>query len=85
MKILSGKVIGKKMQKTATVEVERVVVHPLYKKRFKKVRKYQVQDDLDCKVGQKVQFCASKRFSKTKKWNIIKIIEEKKERKEGKK
>ena len=36
MKIFTGVVISKKMDKTATVAVERVVVHPLYKKRFKR-------------------------------------------------
>lgn len=71
MKIFIGKVIGTKTAKTAVVSVERVVVHPLYKKRFKRDRKYQVHDELGVKVNDVVRFTASKPYSKTKKWKIL--------------
>ena len=71
MKIFTGVVISKKMDKTATVAVERVVVHPLYKKRFKRSKKYHVQDDFGVEVGQRVQFVACKPISKSKRWKII--------------
>lgn len=71
MKIFTGKVIGTKTAKTATVAVERVTIHPLYKKRFKRVRKYQVHDETGVKVGENVKFIASKPYSKSKKWKII--------------
>ena len=71
MKIFTGRVISKKMEKTATVAVERVVIHPVYKKRVKKVKKYQVHDEFGTEVGQTIKFSASKPFSKTKKWKII--------------
>lgn len=74
MKIFTGKVIAKKMARTATVEVERIVPHPVYQKRMKRVRKYQVNDDFDAEVGQVVNFVASKPYSKTKKWNIINVV-----------
>src|SRR3990172_8302277 len=47
MKIFTGKVISKKMAKTATVEVERIVAHKLYKKRYKRTKKYHVHDKLE--------------------------------------
>ena len=71
MKIFTGKVISKKMEKTATVVVERVFVHPVYKKRVRRVKKYHVHDIFDTKVGQKVSFVGCKPYSKTKKWKII--------------
>jgi len=72
MKILIGKVISTKMPKTATVAVERVVVHPLYRKRFKKIRKYHVHDENSvAKVGDRVKFVASRPYSKLKKWVLI--------------
>ena len=74
MKIFVGKVIGTKMAKTAVVSVERVVIHPLYKKRFKRDRKYQVHDELGTKINDVVQFTASKPYSKTKKWKILKVV-----------
>mgnify|MGYP001610617375 CR=1 FL=1 len=71
MKVFTGKVIANKMSKTATVEVERTVVHPLYQKRYKKTRKYQVHDEAGVKVGDAVKFAACKPVSKLKKWRII--------------
>ena len=72
MKIFTGKVVSKKMEKTATVAVERIVVHRLYRKRFKRVRKYHVHDETGSEVGQVVKFIACKPFSKLKRWKIIK-------------
>ena len=76
MKILIGKVVSTKMDKTATVAVERVVVHPLYKKRYKRVKKYHVHDELGAKVNDVVKFVASKPYSKSKKWKLLDIVED---------
>ena len=74
MKVFQGKVISTKMPKTATVAVERVVVHPLYKKRFKKVKKYHVHDELGAKEGEVVKFVASRPYSKLKRWKILEVV-----------
>lgn len=74
MKIFTGKVISKKMTKTATVEVERIVAHKIYKKRYKRTKKYQVHDELGAKVGEIVKFTPTKPFSKTKKWGLVEIV-----------
>ena len=78
MKIFSGVVVSKNMEKTATVEVVRVVVYPVYKKRIKRTKKYHVHDEMGTEVGEKVHFVASKPYSKTKKWKIIEIVGDKK-------
>lgn len=78
MKIFTGKVIGKKQAKTATVSVERVKIHPLYKKRFTRSTKYQVQDEVGVKVGDRVKFADSRPYSKSKKWKIVEVVNEKK-------
>lgn len=78
MKIFTGKIIATKNAKTATVAVERVVVHPLYKKRFRRDTKYQVHDEIGVKFGDMVKFTASRPYSKTKKWKIIKVVGAKK-------
>lgn len=70
MKIFSGMVISVKNAKTAVVAVTRLVSHPVYKKRVKKTKKFQVHDEVGVSVGQKVEFIACKPFSKTKKWKI---------------
>ncbi|KKU09332.1 MAG: 30S ribosomal protein S17 [Candidatus Woesebacteria bacterium GW2011_GWB1_45_5] len=77
MKIFTGKVIGTKTAKTATVAVERVVIHPLYKKRFKRDRKYQVHDETGVAVGDTVKFVATRPYSKMKKWKITEVVKEK--------
>jgi len=74
MKILIGKVISKKMDKTATVAVERIMIHPLYLKRYKSSKKYHVQDELGTEVGQRVKFIATKPYSRLKRWKIVEII-----------
>ena len=66
------------MAKTATVVVERILVHPIYKKRFKRVRKFQVHDELGVKIGDKVSFVTTRPISKLKKWKIIEVLGEKK-------
>ena len=85
MKIFRGKVISKKMDKTATVAVERIVVHPLYKKRFRRTKKFHVHDDRGVKVGDEVKFVASKPYSKLKKWKITEVLIGQKEKPEKKK
>lgn len=78
MKIFKGKVVSTKMAKTATVVVERILVHPIYKKRFKRERKYQVHDELGVKVGDRVSFVTTRPISKLKKWKILEVITDKK-------
>ncbi len=74
MKIFTGTVLNTNTAKTAVVSVQRIVVHPLYKKRFKRDRKYQVHDELGVASGQIVKFTASKPYSKTKKWKILEVV-----------
>ena len=78
MKIFKGKVVSTKMAKTATVLVERILIHPIYKKRFKRVRKYQVHDELGVKIGDKVSFVTTRPISKLKKWKIIEVLNDNK-------
>ena len=74
MKIFIGQVVSKKMEKTATVVIERVVIHPIYQKRFKRTKKYHVHDELGTDIGDTVKFSASKPYSKLKRWKIVEII-----------
>lgn len=78
MIILKGKVISKRMEKTATVVVERVVVHPIYKKRYRRSKKYHVHDTFGVEVGQTVKFTSSKPYSKSKRWKILEVVDVKK-------
>lgn len=74
MKPLVGVVTSTKMAKTATVEVRRVKIHPIYKKRVRTRKKYHAHDLLGVKTGDKVKIKETKPVSKTKKWQIIEKI-----------
>lgn len=83
MKIFTGKVIGLKQAKTATVAVERIKIHPIYKKRFKRSTKYQVHDEVGVKIGDLVKFADSRPYSKSKKWKMLQVVGDKKKVKKG--
>ena len=83
MKVLIGRVISIKLAKTATVEVERLVAHPIYKKRMKKTRNFHIHDEESkAKLGDIVKFAAGRPISKLKRWKLVAVIVEKKKRKE---
>lgn len=71
MKIFQGIVTSTKMAKTLTVEVERFLAHPVYKKRYKRSKKYQVHSDQEHKLGDVVRFVETAPISKTKKWIVL--------------
>lgn len=68
MKIYQGKITGLKMAKTISVDVERFLAHPLYKKRFKRSKRYQVHSEIEHKIGDVVRFIECPPISKTKRW-----------------
>jgi small subunit ribosomal protein S17 len=69
-----GRVVSRKSNKTAVVLVERTVMHPRYKKRFKMSRKFPVHDERnESQVGQWVKFRECRPLSKTKRWRLVKI------------
>ncbi len=68
MKIFKGKIVSMKMAKTITVEVERIIAHPLYKKRFKRTKKYQVHSEKSHNIGDFVSFIECPPISKSKRW-----------------
>ncbi len=70
-----GVVIGANMKKTVTVQVERQVRHPLYKKIVKKKKKFLVHDEYEkCKLGDVVRILETRPISKRKRWRIQEIV-----------
>lgn len=81
MKVFTGKVVAKLADNTAKVAVDRVVSHPVYKKRYKKMRHFLVHDELNSSIGQTVKFAASKPYSKLVKWKMLEIVADKSSKK----
>ncbi|PIY66411.1 30S ribosomal protein S17 [Candidatus Shapirobacteria bacterium CG_4_10_14_0_8_um_filter_39_15] len=75
MRTNTGIVVFAKMNKTAAVEIKIMTIHPLYKKRIWKKRKYLVHNDLGAKVGDKVTFVECKPISKRVHWTIVEKLE----------
>ena len=71
-RILSGKVVSDKADKTITVLVERRIRHPIYKKFVTKSKKIKAHDvDNKFKIGDKVEIKEAMPFSKTKKFEVV--------------
>jgi small subunit ribosomal protein S17 len=69
---LAGVVVSNKMDKTIVVRVDRVAVHPKYKKRYTVSQKYKVHDEKNqYQEGDKVIFSECRPISKDKKWRVI--------------
>ncbi len=69
-----GRVVSKKLKNTATVLVERVAMHPLYKKTYVQSKKYLVDDLVDVKMGDIVDIVKCRPISKLKSWKITKVL-----------
>jgi small subunit ribosomal protein S17 len=75
-KVLRGRVVSDKMQKSAVVTIERLVKHPLYGKRIKRTSRYTAHDENnDCKEGDLVEIMETRPLSKTKRWRVLRVIE----------
>ncbi len=73
---LRGVVTSNKMEKSATVTIERRVKHPLYGKIIKRSTKLSVHDEAnECGVGDTVLIEQCAPVSKTKSWKLVKVVE----------
>ena len=74
---LIGKVVSNANDKTITVLVETYRNHPLYKKRVKYSKKYAAHDEKNiAKVGDTVRIAQTRPLSKTKRYELVEVIQE---------
>ncbi|MDD3775058.1 MAG: 30S ribosomal protein S17 [Sulfurovaceae bacterium] len=72
---ITGTVIKKAGDKTATVLVERKVLHPRYHKTVKRFKKYLVHDEANTvNVGDTVSAIECRPLSKTKSFRLLTIV-----------
>ena len=70
-KTRSGLVVSDKMDKTIVVQIDRMVMHPIYKKYVKQRVKYKVHDETnEARVGDTVQIEECRPLSKQKRWRM---------------
>ena len=71
-KILNGKVIKSKNDKTVVVLVKRKYVHPFFSKVITTSKRYHAHDEKNkFKVGENIKIIESRPFSKRKKWEVL--------------
>jgi len=71
-RVLVGKVVSSRMDKTVTVEVSRLVKHARYHKFVSRTKNYKAHDeDNACKEGDTVVIRESRPLSKTKRWTVV--------------
>lgn len=69
-----GRVVSIKTNNTATVLISWMARHPLYKKTFKRSRKYLVEAGEGIKEGDVVEIIKVRPISKNKHWKITKVV-----------
>jgi small subunit ribosomal protein S17 len=75
-RVLTGRVTSDKMAKTRVVEITRLVRHPKYNKFFRDRTVCYVHDESNqSSEGDLVQIEESRPMSKTKRWNLINVVE----------
>jgi small subunit ribosomal protein S17 len=73
---ITGRVVSNKMNKSATVLVERKVPHPLYGKYIRRSTKLHIHDkNNECQEGDLVTIQECRPMSKTKFWTLVKVVE----------
>ncbi|HFD11246.1 MAG TPA: 30S ribosomal protein S17 [Crenotrichaceae bacterium] len=74
-RILTGRVVSSKMDKTITVLVERLVKHPKYGKYIKRSSKLFAHDENNlCNEGDLVTIAPSRPISKNKTWALVEVV-----------
>jgi small subunit ribosomal protein S17 len=75
-RMVTGRVISDKMDKSITVLVERKVPHPLYGKYVKRSTKLHAHDEQnECNTGDTVSIEECRPISKSKSWRLVKVLE----------
>jgi len=75
-----GIVISDKMDKTIGVRVERTTRHPLYGKIMRKSTTFKAHDEKnEAKTGDRVRIKEARPLSKTKRWQLIEVVEKARE------
>jgi small subunit ribosomal protein S17 len=75
-KVITGKVVSDKMEKTVVVAVESRVKHPMYQRIIRRTRKFKAHDaENSCRIGDKVKLVETRPLSKEKRWRVVEILE----------
>jgi small subunit ribosomal protein S17 len=81
VRTLTGRVVSNRMDKSASISVERLVKHPLYGKYIRRTTKVLAHDENnECRIGDMVNIAETRPLSKRKAWRVVEIVERAPER-----
>lgn len=74
-KLQVGKVVSAKMNKTITIEIERLAKHPTYEKFLRRRTRVHAHDEENqAKPGDVVEVASTRPLSKLKRWRLVRVI-----------
>ena len=75
VRVVTGRVISDRMDKTITVLIERRVKHPVYGKYIRRSTRLHVHDENNaCRAGDLVTIQECRPYSRTKSWKLVEIV-----------
>jgi small subunit ribosomal protein S17 len=75
-KVMTGRVVSDKMQKTVVVEVESRHAHPLYRKVVQRVKRYKAHnEDPVAQLGDLVKIIEARPMSRHKRFRVAEIVQ----------
>lgn len=75
-KTKTGYVVSNSMDKSVTVEVQRTVLEPRFKKYMRRKKKFMAHDEKnECNVGDLVVIRECRPLSKRKRWRLESVVE----------
>jgi small subunit ribosomal protein S17 len=75
-RVLTGKVVSNKMDKTISVAIERLIKHPSYGKYVRRTTKLLAHDEQnECKEGDTVTIAPCRPLSRRKSWKLVRVVE----------
>jgi len=75
-RVVTGKVVSNKMDKTITVLLERRVKHPVYGKYITRSSRIHAHDENNqCGMGDTVTVAETRPISKSKTWKLLEVVE----------
>ena len=75
-RLLTGKVVSNKMDKTIAVSVERLVKHPTYGKYIRRTTKLLAHDESnECQEVDTVSIKPCRPMSRRKSWVLVRVVE----------
>jgi len=76
LRTLTGRVVSNKMNKTISVEIERLVKHPRYGKYIRRTTKLLAHDETnESRAGDTVIIAECRPLSRNKSWRLVAVVE----------